>query len=49
MQRPPKMQFVILVKENHALPHNMEKSFMSNGVSGSFAGSPAWFSWCHTS
>ena len=37
MQRPPKMLFVILVKENRALPHNMQKSFMSNGVSGTEA------------
>ena len=33
MQRPPKMLFVILVKENPALPHNIQNSFMSNGVS----------------
>ena len=37
MQRPPKMLFVILVKENRALPHNMQKSFMSNGFSGTEA------------
>ena len=34
MQRPLKMLFVILVKENSALPHNMQKSFMSMTVSG---------------
>ena len=37
MQRPPKMLFVILVKENPALPHNIQNSFMSNGVSGTEA------------
>ena len=31
------MLFVILVKENPALPHNMQNSFMSNGVSGTEA------------
>ena len=31
------MLFVILVKENPALPHNMQKSFMSNGVIGTKA------------
>ena len=31
------MLFVILVKENRALPHNMQKSFMSNGFSGTEA------------
>ena len=33
MQRPPRLLFVILVKENPALPHNMQKSFMSTTVS----------------
>ena len=37
MQRPPKMLLVIFVKENPALPHNIQNSFMSNGVSGTEA------------
>ena len=28
MQRPPKMLFFTLVKENPALPHDMQKAFM---------------------
>ena len=37
MQRPPKLLFIILIKENPALPHNIQNSFMSNGVSGTEA------------
>ena len=40
MQRPPKMKFVILIKENPALPHGMQKAFMSNGVSWSYCRLP---------
>ena len=37
MQRPPKMLFVILVKENPVLQHYIQNSFMFNGVSGTEA------------